>query len=75
MLSCKDVTEILNSEKKQYFTERDNPKIHLLICKYCSNYEKHSKLLKIEIKRNLITKSSKIKNKYLDLENKIIKKL
>lgn len=47
MLSCKEVTHLLSDgqDRKLTMTERINLKIHLTMCKGCSNYRKQMEFL------------------------------
>lgn len=74
MLSCREIAKILSSKEELSLIKRTELRMHLLMCKHCSNYNKQLNLMK-ESFQNLFKKKSTIeKEKVVKLENDIIKK-
>ena len=51
ILSCKQVTKILNSEAKFPFGTRLKLNLHLLICQCCTDYKTQMKFISKEAKK------------------------
>lgn len=72
MLSCRRATELIEKKKhcELYKIERLQLEMHLFMCKYCSNYGKHTKLMDTIL--NKASQSVSLVNDTSLLEEKII---
>ena len=70
MLPCKDIVRILSTEEDTSLMVTAEIKMHLLMCKHCSAYNKHLQMMKNGF-RKLFSKLTTVEN----LENQIIKKI
>lgn len=79
MLSCKKATELVErkQDSKLSFKEGFQLKLHLLVCKTCSEYEKQSKLINKALDKFLqhTDENEKVLIKNDPLKEKIISKL
>lgn len=46
MLPCKEIVRILNAQEEMSWVRRAELKMHLLMCKHCSNYASHLRMMK-----------------------------
>lgn len=75
MLPCKDIVRILSSEEETSLMVTAEIKMHLLMCKHCSAYNKHLQYMKNGFKK-LFSKLTRVeKSSVENLENQIIKKV
>lgn len=74
MLSCKEVARILSSDEELTFMVKSELKIHLLMCKHCSNYNKQMKHLVGGMKRLFSKRTDVDEGKIHELEKEIIEK-
>lgn len=75
MLSCKEIAHILASEEDLSIVRRTELRMHLLMCKHCSNYSKHLKFLKSGMKKLFKQKTHLDNEKVKNLEDEILKKV
>jgi len=77
MLSCKKATELIEikQDMKLGFLESLQLKLHLLVCKTCSCYEKHSNTINDALHKHLHKNSSIEKLVNNELKEKIKSKL
>lgn len=75
MIPCKEVVRLLGSYQEFSWSKRTMLRIHLLICKFCSRYAMHLKMMKLAFKK-LFTKITLVEPHEIDsLEQEILKKL
>lgn len=75
MLSCKEIAHILASEEDLSIMRRTELRMHLLMCKHCSNYNKQLRFLKSGMKKLFKQKTNIDSEKVKKLEEEIIKKV
>lgn len=74
MMSCKELIKNVNSEEELPFFKRAELRMHLMMCKHCSNYVKHLELMKSGFKK-LFRRLGQVENsKIRSLEKKILEK-
>ncbi|RME16046.1 MAG: hypothetical protein D6797_05350 [Bdellovibrio sp.] len=73
MISCKELVKSLNDLESKSFVKRMEIRLHLLMCKHCSAYERHLEIIRKEFSKFFNKKYSEKFEK--DLEEKIIKRL
>ena len=75
MISCKEVVDVLSTEKNLSFRKRIELQAHLFMCKHCSAYYSQMNSLKVKLKKIFQkitqTDSDTVKN----LEKKVIDNL
>ena len=75
MMSCKELVKNVNTDEPKSFFKRAETRLHLIMCKHCSNYVKQLELMKVAFK-NLFHKIGQVEPmKIRDLENKIVEKI
>lgn len=75
MLSCKEISQILASDEDLSIMRRTELRMHLLMCKHCSNYNKQLKFLKKGMQKLFQKRGSYDPEKVKKLENEILQKL
>jgi len=75
MLNCKEVVRLISSEDKLSFIQKTELKMHLLICKHCSNYNRQMDSLSKGLKKIFSIKSEENREKIQELEKVIIDNL
>lgn len=75
MLPCKDIVRILSSNEKLSLMTKVELEMHILICKHCSRYAEHLRLMKNGFKK-LFSKITHVEEQRItELEDGIIKTL
>lgn len=75
MLSCKEIAHMLASEEDLSLMKRTEVRMHLLMCKHCSNYNKQLIFLKNGIRKLFKQKTAVDDEKIKNLENEVVKKI
>lgn len=75
MKSCHEIVKIINQQENATFFERAEMKMHLLMCKHCSAYFEHLKLMKNGFKK-LFFKLTKTESEKIEkIQNDAIEQL
>lgn len=72
MISCKEIAHILSSEEDLSVMRKAELRMHLLMCKHCSNYNKQLKVLKTGMQTLFRKRSEYDPDKLTELENNIL---
>jgi len=72
MLSCKDLVKRLNSKEQATFFQRAEMRVHLMMCKHCSNYAKHLAYMRTNFKKLFSNIMKSDPEKVKGLEEKVI---
>lgn len=75
MISCKEVVDVLSSEKNLSFRKKIELQTHLFMCKHCSAYYSQMNSLKNKLKKIFQTITKTDSNTVKNLERKVIEKL
>lgn len=75
MLPCKEIAKMLSSDENLNLRQRAEIKMHLFVCKHCSAYAKHLKLMKQGMKRLFSSLTKVNPDEIRKLEERIIAKL
>ena len=75
MLPCREIVRILSSHEEISWMRRAELRMHLLMCKHCSRYAAHLKMMRDGFSKlfSQITQADKVEIQRL--ENEIIEKL
>jgi len=72
MLSCKELLKLINEQENTTFFQRAEMRLHLLMCKHCSNYAKHFQYMRGGFKQ-LFSKLTETNPQEIErIENEII---
>ena len=75
MIPCKEVVRLLSAYQEFSWSKRAMLRIHLLICKLCSRYATHLKMMKEAFKK-LFAKITSVESYEIErLEQEILQKL
>lgn len=75
MKSCKEITELIATDKTLSFKSKVELRLHLMICKHCHAYSEQLKIMNLQYKK-VFKKISETNQKHLhQLENEVIDRL
>lgn len=75
MLSCKEIVKLLSSEVDVPLLKKAELRMHLMMCKHCSRYSKHLRMLSDGFK-NLLNKKAQVDAAEVSkLEREVLEKL
>lgn len=75
MLPCKDIVKIISSHEEISWMRRAELRVHLMMCKHCSNYASHLRMMKEGFKK-LFSKITHVnKAQIIQLESEILDEL
>lgn len=74
MLTCKEIVRMLSSGEEFGPSKRARIRMHLFICKYCSNYNLQLSMVKDAIQKLYQKRCGTEDEKLSELESEIIKK-
>lgn len=75
MLTCKEIAYILASKEEISLLKKTELRMHLLMCKHCSNYNKQLLFLEKGVKKLLKTKTDIDTSNLENLKKEIIEKI
>ncbi len=72
MLSCREIVRLMSSHEELSWTRRAELRMHLMMCKHCSAYAKHLKMMRDGFKK-LFSKKTQVPSSEVEaLERHII---
>jgi len=75
MLTCKEIAFILASKEEISLLKKTELRMHLLMCKHCSNYNKQLNFLEKGVKKLFKVKTDVDTSKLENLKKEIIAKI
>ncbi len=75
MLSCKEIAHILCSDEELSIMRKTELRMHLLMCKHCSNYNKQLIFLKKGMKTLFKKRTEYDPDKVSKLEKEVLSKI
>lgn len=74
MLSCKEIVQMISSDEEMSWPRKAELKMHLMMCKHCSNYASQLKMMTTGFSK-LFSKLTKVEsNEVSQLEQDVIQK-
>lgn len=75
MLPCKEVVRILSSHEDLSWRKRAELRMHLLMCKRCSRYAAHLKIMRQGFRKLFARLTAVDRDQVTHLEDEVLKKL
>lgn len=75
MLPCKEIVRILSSGEELPLVKRFELRLHLMMCKYCSRFARHLRIMKRNLSR-LFRDETRVKDEVIkETEKKVLDSL
>ena len=75
MLSCKEIVQLISSDVELTFMKRAELKVHLMMCKHCSRYSSHLKMITHGFKKLFSEKTKSDPAQVEKIEKEVIEKV